>query len=66
MPTTRVILVDPIHKAQYTIMSSAFPLPLNADNQDIWQNHTLKILHHVPLRGGHTPPFPLQIQAIVQ
>ena len=42
MPTTGVILVHPIYKARYTIMSSGFPLVFKVDNQAIWQNHTPK------------------------
>ena len=42
MPATGVDLVDPIHKAQYIVMSSTYPLPFKFGNQVIWQNHTLK------------------------
>ena len=56
MPTTEVILVDPIHKAWYKIMSSPFPLPFKADNQAIWQNHS-EILHHCPCMTVIHHPF---------
>ena len=48
------------------MFSVGFPITRQGfDNQVIWQNHTLKFYHHVPLRGGHTPPFRLQVREIV-
>ena len=56
MPTSKVILVDPFHKARYTIISSAFPLPFKVENQAIWQNHS-EILHHCPSVAAIHHPF---------
>ena len=59
MLTTGVDLVDQIHKAWYTVMSLAFPLPFKVDNQAIWQNHT-EILYHVPLCCSYISRFHLK------
>ena len=38
-------------------MSSVFPRPFKVNDQAIWQNHTLKVLHYVPSCCGYIPLF---------